>query len=262
MFDWTVREKIYIYTRWCFKGLLEDYEIDLKRYVPIERAFVDGTLYYLMFTRKEFGFIILKTEITEYGEVLTNVEGHAFDKAFVQLFSKMLPNRSKEARMLAYSSPPFYSSEEISDRWSQLIDRIDVNYSVIEQLVGGNVHYTALPYLVTNKKCAGAFFIGPGVTENESEYIGNEKEQAIVAADVAKKEAKANMGFGIIHCIDRTIICVIGSMGKGLEISQFIHKGIIDPEEQIPRITVNYIQNMTERMLGIQDMGFRYHLQP
>lgn len=257
MFDWTRREKIHIYFCWFFKGLLEDYEFDLIRYVPIKRTFVDGTLYYLMFTRKEFGFIILKTEITEQGEVLTNVESLEFEKAFVVLFSKLFPKRAEEARMLAYSSPPFYSSEEISVRWSRLIDKIKINYAVTEQ-VNGDAHYTTIPYLLT-KKCIGAFFVGPEVTINESDYIGDKKEQAIVAADVARNETQADFGIGILHYKDRTIVCVMGN--KRLEISQFVHKGIIDPEEQIARTTVIYIINIIERLLGIQDLGSRYHLQ-
>ena len=254
MFDWTKKEKLYIYIRWLFHYIFDEtYEFDLRTYTPIKRMEIDGSLFYLLFTKEDFQFMILKTEITEYGEVLTNVDGSEFDKVFVEIFSALFPKREAEARMLAYSSPPFYSAEEISARWSRLIDNTKIKYAVTEQVIG-DTHYSAMPYLLT-KNCIGAFFVGPGVNN----YIGDEREQALEAANVGKTETRADYGIGILHDRDKTIVSVVGN--NNLEISHFFHDRIIDAEEQVPRSTVVYVINILERLLGIQEKGFRYHLQ-
>ena len=252
MFDFTKKEKLCIYIRWFLNGLT-DYEFDLKRYVPIIRTNIDGTLYYLLFTKEDFQFMICKTEISEMGEIITNVDGTEFAKAFIGLFSKVLSKkRAEEVRMLAYSSSPFYSAEEISARWSRLIDHSKIKYAVTEQVIG-DTHYSAMPYLLT-KNCIGAFFVGPGASKDISSYTGDEKEKALEAANVGKTETRSDYGIGVLHYSDKTVVSVVGN--NNLEISHFFHNGIIDVEEQVPRTTVVYAINILERLMGFRQPPF------
>ena len=242
MFDWTLTEKVRLYCIYFFRGIFEGfYEFDLIKYVPIEHTFVDGTLYYLM-SNRDFQFLIVKTEITaEQGEIFTNIGGSEYMKAFVALFTKLSPKRREEALELALSCPPYYSFEEIISLWNT-IDRTNIKYAVIEELINAAAHYSAIPYLVTNKRCVGAFFVGPQLVK-EVVDIEDEREVALEAASLAVEHTKVDLGIGIVHFKERTIVCLMKSR-EGLELCHFHHEGILDPEEQIPRITVIYIAKM------------------